>query len=61
VGQEVEVAVLSIDPKSRRIALGVATGPTGEEAADAASARDAAGGGFGALGDFLSRERKRKR
>jgi len=59
VGQPIEVAVLSVVPETRRIALALARSvdetegrgePTGSRTA----------GGFGALGDFLERSQKRR-
>jgi small subunit ribosomal protein S1 len=58
VGQSLDVAVLSVDPARRRIALAVAPPESDAEARETAAARaaeSAATGGFGALGDFLSR------
>jgi small subunit ribosomal protein S1 len=64
VGQSLEVTVLSVDAVRRRIALAVAPPESEAEAHESAAARAAAlaaAGGFGALGDFLSRTKPPRR
>lgn len=59
VGETIDVIVQSIDAGSRRISLTVA--PAADEVDGAELARTAAPrGGFGALGDFLTRAQKRR-
>jgi small subunit ribosomal protein S1 len=56
-GQQVEVTVLEVDFQRRRISLAFA--PPAEEDPASASSPAAAQTGFGALGDFFGRSRKR--
>jgi small subunit ribosomal protein S1 len=56
VGQELEVTVRSVEPERRRISLTL-TPP--EEAAGEAAAPPAEEPGFGSLGDFFSRSKRR--
>jgi small subunit ribosomal protein S1 len=61
VGQPIEVTILSIAPETRRIALALARAGADEEGGAAATAALAAGaGGFGAMGDFLARARRKE-
>ena len=61
IGQELEVAILSVDRESRRIALGLPAKGDDAGADDLARARAGSGGtGFGAFGDFFSRAQRPK-
>ncbi|MCM2269650.1 MAG: S1 RNA-binding domain-containing protein [Thermoanaerobaculia bacterium] len=61
VGDGIDVVVLSVDAAKRRIALAVAPPESDAEAASSAAARAEASGGFGAMGDFLSRAKPTRR
>lgn len=53
VGEQVEVAVLALDPEKRRISLGLATREAAVDAEGRAAATRASGAGLGTLGDLL--------
>lgn len=58
VGQSIEVTVLSIAPETRRISLALARSAEETDAGQRSSGEaSAAGGGFGAMRDFLERKR----
>jgi small subunit ribosomal protein S1 len=61
VGQQLEVTILSIAPETRRIALALARAGADDETVAAATAAPIGGsGGFGAMGDFVSRTKRKE-
>ncbi len=61
IGQTMEVAILSVDRETRRIALGLPAKGDEAGAEELAQARAGTGGsGFGAFGDFFTRAGKAK-
>ncbi len=59
IGQTLEVAILSVDRETRRIALGLPAKGDEAGAEDLAQARAGSGGtGFGAFGDFFAKAKK---
>jgi len=64
VGQPIEVTILSIATETRRIALALARAGADDEAIAAATGAASSGaggaGGFGAMGDFLTRAKRKE-
>ena len=62
IGQSLEVAILSVDRETRRIALGLPAKGDEAGAEELAQARAGTGGsGFGAFGDFFAKANKSKK
>ena len=62
IGQTMEVAILSVDRETRRIALGLPAKGDEAGAEELAQARAGTGGaGFGTFGDFFARAGKAKK